>query len=164
MTSNQALSATRGSRDTDEPVLRAIRGLAATQLACRAKLAARLEELASAYEEDYAGGSLSVGAIGALVEFLRQTPSLKEPSVTATPSGDVYAEWVGPQDLLLGVRFLSSGEVHYVIFSPNPVHEGRADRASGTTTADALMKKLSFLDARGWLTEREAMSSRTAIT
>jgi len=131
----------------------AVGGHDAEQIPYRESLAARLEELLGAYQEDYEGRSPSPSAINVLLGFLSAHPFLREPSLTATPSGELYAEWVGPCDRLLGVRFMSSGEVHYVVFAPNPLHSGRTDRTSGTTTADALMSKPELLDARGWLAE-----------
>ena len=125
--------------------LQAIRGQDAEQIPYRESLAARLEELLGAYQEDYEGRSLSPSAISILVGFLRAHTFLREPSLTATPSGDLYAEWIGPCDRLLGVRFLSSGDgCRLVVFAPNPLHGGRTDRTSGTTTADALMSKPSY--------------------
>jgi len=48
---------------------------------------------------------------------------------------------------------MPSGEVQYVIFTPNPLHKGRTDRSSGTTTADALIEKLRHFLHQKWLVE-----------
>jgi hypothetical protein len=137
----------------DRPALRAIGRLRTTQIQYRDKLATRLEELLRAYRDDYDGNSLSAGAIDPLVTFLDANAFLKRPRVTATPSGDLFAEWTGPGETLLGVRFTESGEVQYALFAPNTLHQDRMDRASGTTTADTLMEKLSYLPDRRWLSE-----------
>jgi hypothetical protein len=133
--------------------LRAIDRLRTTQIRFRDKLAGRLEELLHAYQDDYEGHSLSAGAIDALVTFLDANLLLKRPRVSATPSGDLYAEWTGPGDTLLGVRFTESGEVQYALFAPNTLHQDRMDRASGMTTADTLMEKLAYLPDQRWLSE-----------
>jgi hypothetical protein len=137
-------------RMDDRLALQAIRSSEATQIPYREKLAARLLEVLKAFKEDYDGRSLSASAIDSLVGFLDTNRGLRRPSLTATPSGDLYAEWTGPEVLLLGARFLPSNEVQYVIFAPNPLHEGRTDRISGLTTADTLMNKIRHL---GWLAE-----------
>ncbi len=92
---------------------------------------------------------MSAGAIDALAAFLDANPGLKRPRVSATPSGDVFAEWTGPGDTLLGVRFIESGEVQYALYAPNTLHQDRTDRASGVTTADTLMEKLAIFPTNG---------------
>ncbi len=137
----------------DRLALRAIRRLQTTQIRYRDKLADRLEGLLRAYQDDYDGRSLSAGAIDALVAFLDANPRLKRPRVSATPSVDLYAEWAGPGDTLLGVQFSDTVEVQYAIFAPNTLHQDRMDRASGTTTSDTLMEKLAYLPDQRWLSE-----------
>lgn len=140
-------------RSDDHLALQAIRRLEAVQVPYQERLVKRLEELLRAYQEDYEGRSLSPSAIDVLVDFLGAHPDLRRPRLSATPSGDLYAEWTGPADMLLGVRFMPSGDVQYVVWTPNALHKGRTDRASGTTTADALMEKLAHLRDLRWLTE-----------
>jgi hypothetical protein len=100
----------------DGLALQAIRRVQTTKIRYRGKLVARLEELLRAYQEDYEGHSLSARAIDALAMFLSANLHLRRPRVTATPSGDLYAEWTGPADLLLGVRVTESGQTQFVIF------------------------------------------------
>jgi hypothetical protein len=151
MTMSNTLSS--ATLSDDRLALQAIRRVQSTQIRYRDKLGARLEDLLRAYQDDYEGHSLSAGAIDALAMFLSANLHFRRPRITATPSGDLYAEWTGPGDLLLGVRFTESGEVQYVIFAPNTLHKGRIDRMSGTTTADTLIGKLPHLVDLGWLTE-----------
>ena len=137
----------------DRLALQAIRRVQTTQIRYRDKLVARLEDLLRAYRDDYEGHSLSAGAIDALAMFLSANLHLRRPRITATPSGDLYAEWTGPADLLLGVRFTESGQAQFVIFAPNAPHKDRIDRMSGITTADTLTEKLPHPVDQGWLTE-----------
>jgi hypothetical protein len=137
----------------DRPALQAIGRIRATQIRYRDELAARLEDLLRAYQDDYDGDTLSAGAMDTLVAFLNVNLHLRRPRISATPSGDLYAEWTGPDDSLLGVRFMEAGQVQYVIFARNTLHNDRVDRTSGTTTADALMAKLVHLADLQWLSE-----------
>jgi len=93
----------------------AIRRLRATQIQYRNELEVRLEDLLGAYQDDYEGRSLSPGSIDVLVTFLNASLHFRRPRVSATPSGDLYAEWTGPGSMMLGARFMESG-VQYVIF------------------------------------------------
>jgi len=140
-------------RTDDRLALQAISRLKTTQIPYRDELVTRLEELLGAYQGDYGDRSLSATAIDAFVAFLNSNRYLRKPSITATPTGDLYAEWTGSDNTLLGIRFFPTGEVQYVLFTPNPLHDSRTDRSSGSTTADALMGKISHLGASGWLTE-----------
>jgi len=140
-------------RSDDRLALQAIRRLETTEVPYKIGLEARLEDLLRAYQEDYEGRSLSASAIDIFVNFLNAYPYLKRPRLSATPFGDLYAEWTAPADILFGVRFMPSGEVQYVILTPNPLHKGRTDRSSGRTTVDALMEKLNHLRDQRWFME-----------
>lgn len=111
----------------------------------KARLADRVRQLASAYADDYEGRFLSADALGWLLGFLESATSLGYPDLTATPAGDLYAEWRGPKGQRLTIEFLASGEALYLLFSPNPKHYGRMDRLSGMTTADALVLTIASL-------------------
>ena len=109
-----------------------------SSLPFKARLADRLAVLTSAFAEDYDRGTLSPRAIDALVTFLASSASFGYPELTATPAGDLYAEWRGSDGRILTIEFLDSGDVHYLFFGPNPKHPQRTDRLTGFTTADAL--------------------------
>ena len=85
--------------------------------------------------------------------FWRQTPSSRGRAYRPRRPPSLYAEWTGPGDTLLGVRFTESGEVQYALFAPNTLHKDRMDRASGITTPDTLMEKLAYLPDQRWLSE-----------
>jgi hypothetical protein len=138
-------------RSDDSQVVEAIKKTAHTAISYRDDLSARLFTLLRAYKEDYDGRILAATSIDVMLKFLSSNPQFTFPSVTATPSGDLYAEWSGPDGALVGVRFFPTGDVQFVIFRPNPHHRGRVDRFSGATTADALLHAISNFGVKGWL-------------
>jgi hypothetical protein len=112
--------------------------LARGKLAYKARLADRLSVLSVAYGDDYEGQSLAPASVTAFVDFLEMGNAFRYPDITATPAGDIYAEWRGPDSRALTIEFLASGDVRYLILGPNPLHPSRTDRMTGFTTADAL--------------------------
>ena len=119
--------------------------LRASSIACKGRLEERIVKLTAAFAEDYDDGALSACAFSGLVDFLEACPSSGYPDVTATPAGDVYAEWRGPHGHLLTIEFLDSGEARYLVFRPNPKHPQRIDRLNGSTTIDALSETVAPL-------------------
>ncbi len=127
-----------GSMTPRASLTAALLRLDASALPCKARLADRMTKLADVFAEDYDGRDLSARSAEAFVTFLAASPNLAYPDITATPAGDLYAEWRGQHGRLLTIEFLESGEARYLIFRPNPKHPQRVDRLTGTTTADAL--------------------------
>lgn len=122
-----------------------LRRLQLSRLEFKARLADRITALDAAYAEDYEGRSLSWSAFEALLTYLEASPAPAYPSVTATPAGDIYAEWHGPGGRLSTIEFLDSGEARFLVFRPNPKHPQRVDRLTGTTTTDALPETIASL-------------------
>jgi hypothetical protein len=122
-----------------------LKRLEGSDLSFRSRLMDRLSVLASAFAEDYAGQALSPRATDALTTFLLGDPSFGYPDLTATPAGDLYAEWRGNAGRALTIEFLDSGDVRYLVFHPNPKHPQRIDRLTGFTTADALPDTIASL-------------------
>jgi hypothetical protein len=122
-----------------------IHRLQATGITYKNRLSDRIIKLSAAFAEDYEGNTLSVRSLAGLVDFLESSPSSIYPDLTATPGGDVYAEWHGPEGRLLTIEFLDSGDARYLLFRPNPKHPQRVDRLSGTTTTDALPETVAPL-------------------
>jgi hypothetical protein len=119
--------------------------LLATDITYKNRLSERIIKLSEAFAEDYEGRILSVRSLAGLVDFLELSLSSSYPDLTATPAGDVYAEWRGPEGRLLTIEFLDSGDARYLMFRPNPKHPQRVDRLSGTTTTDALPETVAPL-------------------
>jgi len=122
-----------------------IRRLQATSIAYQTRLAERIIKLSTAFAEDYEGHTLSAQSLAGLVDFLEASPASGYPDLTATPAGDVYAEWHGPEGRRLTIEFLASGDARYLLFRPNPKHPQRVDRLTGTTTIDALPETVAPL-------------------
>ena len=122
-----------------------VQKLDATALPYKDRLVARIGHLSAAFAEDYDGRLLSAHSLTGLIEFLESSPSSGYPDLTATPAGDAYAEWHGPQGRLLTIEFLASGDARYLLFRPNPKHPQRVDRLTGTTTIDALPETVAPL-------------------
>lgn len=106
------------------------------------RLIRRISFLCEAYAEDYGGAVLSSRSAAACVEFLEAEPTVPYPDLTATPSGDLFAEWRGLERRTLSIEFLDSGEVRFLLMWPNSRHPSLLDRISGRTTADALGRTL----------------------
>ena len=105
-----------------------IRRLQSTSIAYQTRLAERIIKLSTAFAEDYDGHTLSAQSLAGLVDFLEASPASGYPDLTATPAGDVYAEWHGPEGRRLTIEFLASGDARYLLFRPNPKHPQRVDR------------------------------------
>lgn len=131
------------TQPTDLDVL--VRRLQATALTYKSRLADRIVHLSAAFAEDYDGRTLSARSLAGLIDFLESSPSTGYPDLTATPTGDAYAEWHGPQGRRLTIEFLDSGDARYLLFRPNPKHPQRVDRLTGMTTTDALPETVAPL-------------------
>ncbi len=107
--------------------------------AWRDRLSRRIAILREAFAEDYPGQRLSVRSVRALIDFLEllDTPP-GYPEVTATPAGDLYAEWRQGDGRHVSIELLDSGEARWLVLGPNPRHPERVDRLVGMTTSDAL--------------------------
>lgn len=123
----------------DPEMNRARQRLAASRHAWNDRLSRRIVQLCEAFADDYPGQALSARSVHALIDFLELLPSSPEyPDVTATPAGDLYAEWRRSDGRHITIELLDSGEAHWLVLGPNPRHPDRVDTLSGTTTADAL--------------------------
>ena len=116
-----------------------------SDLPFKERLLARLASLEVAFAEDYDGGRLSARSGSALVNFLQADRSFGYPDITATPSGDLYAEWRGSNGCKFAIEFLNSGDARFLLFAPNPKHPDRIDRLTGLTTSDALTQTIAPL-------------------
>ena len=130
--------------NSDE-ILKTLRRVEQSLLSFKVRLADRITALSTAFAEDYDGRSLSRPALEALLNYLEASLATSYPSLTATPAGDIYAEWHGPNGRLLTIEFLGSGEARFLVFRPNPRHPQRVDRLTGTTTTDALAETIASL-------------------
>lgn len=117
-------------------------------------LADRLEELLAYYKEDYDGNILSVSSLRGLMSFLANNEALRCPSITATPSGNLYAEWFSDdRRSKLSINFLQDQVALFFLLKPNEKHQYKRDYFQGSTTVDTLLDTLKRYDAVDWLSE-----------
>ena len=129
----------------DGKLTASLRRLESGAITDKARLAVRLAALSAAFAEDYDGQFLSTAAVDAFIDFLESAAPPGYPELTATPAGDLYAEWHGDNRRRLTIEFLASGDARYLIFVPNPRHPQRVDKLAGSTTADALGETIAPL-------------------
>lgn len=140
-------------RADDSAVHRQIASLRSKGLQHGEKLASRLEVLLEAYKEDYEDRVLSADSLHGFIDFLGGASSWKCPVLTATPSGEVYAQWKQDRGHLLSLLFLPTCEVKFAVFSPNPRHLERTTPITGLTTVDALAETITPLGVLEWVQE-----------
>ena len=66
-----------------------LRGLQATALTYKSRLADRIVQLSAVFAEDYDGRTLSARSLAGLIDFLESSPSAGYPDLTLTPTGDI---------------------------------------------------------------------------
>ncbi len=113
-------------------------------------LANRLDTLLEAYQEDY-GQSLDVDSLRSFISFMSLHPRLNRPILTATPDGNLFAEWKDRQSKhYLAVQFLPTGQLRYVAIRQNPQHMQARIRSSGILTGDQLLNEIASHDVLNW--------------
>ena len=101
----------------------------------------------------YEGRALSADSLHALISFLGANSVFRYPTLTATPGGDLYAQWKQGGERLLSIHFLPTDEARFVIFKPNPRHPGHTEHLAGKTTTDTLMDTIVPYGVLDWVTE-----------
>jgi hypothetical protein len=116
----------------------------------REALADRLTVLLQDYQDDY-GQSLDAESLHTFIAFVSFYPELKRPIITATPDGNLFAEWKGDEgSRYLGVQFLPTRQVRYVAIRPNPQHPQHRIRSSGVITTDQLLAEIPSHNIGDW--------------
>lgn len=120
------------------------------------ELADRLEVLVNvAQEEQPEGLVISADSLRSFVRFLQTETALKQPAVFLTPSGNFRAKWREASNRHLGIEFLSSDDVRFVVFAPDPVHPERTARNSGIMSSEALLQALRPYNVSMWVSRDE---------
>lgn len=113
-------------------------------------LADRLTGLLHDYQDDY-GQSLDAESLHTFIAFVSFHPNLKRPIITATPDGNLFAEWKADEGRrYLGVQFLPTRQVRYVAIRPNPEHPQLRIRTSGVATTNHLLAEIPTHNVGGW--------------
>ncbi|HCD6632435.1 hypothetical protein [Pseudomonas aeruginosa] len=116
-------------------------------------IADRIGNLIELYKEDYDGRALSASSILTFLDFLNTHRNSKFPAITATPNGELYAQWKRDNDQRLGVQFLVGSEIKWVLLKRNPEHDEHIDYFAGQTVADSFGETATALGIREWIEE-----------
>jgi len=90
-------------------------------------------------EEEGPSVELSLDSLRAFLAFLRQVPGVRQPSITLTPEGEIYARWKDEGARLFAIHFISGETVRFVVFRPNPRRPRLVQRVSGVDAVDTVM-------------------------
>jgi hypothetical protein len=104
------------------------------------RLADRLRDLYASVLEDPDEEPLTSGSLINFIYFLSETPGLRYPDVSLTPTNEIRAQWSTAPNRHFAVSFSSMGEARFVIFKPNSDDPDRIDRLSGITSIATLIE------------------------
>jgi len=108
--------------------------------------------LAITDEEEPDGPGISTGSLEAFLSFLQMNPNFKDPSITLTPRGNIYATWKKSSDEILSLHFLPVGAVRFVIFRPDEHRVGRVTRLWGVSSLSSLFEVIKPHSVLNWAT------------
>jgi hypothetical protein len=121
------------------------------------RLARRLEFLLEAMEEEEKGWTEdSPESLRRMLLFLNNVPSFRYPVVTITPSATFRAQWTADEKRHFAIDFLPSGEVRFVVFSPDPRHPNRIQRISGIMSWENLINVIETYRVHHWAADARA--------
>ncbi|AIO22683.1 hypothetical protein [Burkholderia cepacia] len=141
-------------RSDDELFKEAVEKLRASQeILHREAICERLLRLLDLYQEDYDGRALSADSLASFIAFLRDRPTVRRPSIAATPAGNLYAIWKEGTGQKLVLHFLPGARCRYAASVRNAMHEARFDEHSGSTTADSVSRSIDALGIASWIDE-----------
>ena len=104
------------------------------------RLADRLRDLYESVLEDPDEEPLPPGSLINFIYFLSETPGLRYPDVSLTPTNEIRAQWRTAPNRHFAVSFSSMGDARFVIFKPNSDDPDRIDRLSGITSIATLIE------------------------
>ena len=118
------------------------------------RLAKRLDYLVKTSQEEYPEQApIAPESLQDFVVFLESTPKLVYPGVVLTPSGNIQAEWRKGKNRHFAVEFVGSGDVHFMVFAPDPKDPYKTIRASGMATVASLTDIVRPYGVDSWATE-----------
>jgi hypothetical protein len=124
-----------------------------TKLSYAQRLADRLRELYESVLDDPDEGPLTPGSLINFIYFISETPGLKYPEVTLTPTNEIRAQWTTAPNRHFAVSFSSFGDARFVIFKPGSNDPDRIDRLSGITAVSALIENTKPYRVLEWVSE-----------
>lgn len=136
-----------------EPLERVINSIRENEhLPFAVKLANRLKSLVEAFIEE-TGLPSSLDSMQSFQEFMASGVPLKCPSITLTPSGEIYARWTEASGRVFSVCFINRSDARYVLFRTNPRHAGMTERITAATSVDQLQSHMKSFDVLSWIGE-----------
>jgi hypothetical protein len=115
------------------------------------QLADRLEFLFDASKEEYPDEvAILPESLRSFVGFMQSAINLKYPDVVLSPSKNIRAQWRTGPNRHFAVEFLPTGDAHFVIFSPDPMHPEKTIRMSGLASVDSLMETVQPHGVLSW--------------
>ena len=113
-----------------------------------------MDYLAKISQEEYPEHApIAPESLQDFVAFLESTLKLVYPGVVLTPSGNIQAEWRNGKNRHFAVEFVGSGDVHFVVFAPDPKDAYKTIRASGMATVASLTDIVRPYGVDSWVTE-----------
>ncbi len=120
------------------------------------QLVSRLQEILVALNDDSeSDSSISIASLEGFFNFARQNLDLAFPQIALTPDGNIYARWKVDRQRLFSAQFLPKGDVRFVVFRPNSLHQNMTVRFSGLTTADCLIEEIRNHRVSAWVLEQQ---------
>ena len=105
------------------------------------QLADRIKFLFDASKEEYPDEvAILPESLRSFVGFLQSAKNLNYPDVVLSPSKNIRVQWRAGPNRHFAVEFFSTGDTHFVIFSPDPMHPEKTIRMSGLASVDSLME------------------------
>lgn len=105
------------------------------------QLADRLKFLVDAAKEEHPDEvAVLPESLRNFVSFLQFQTNLNYPDVVLSPSKNIRVQWRAAPNRHFALEFLTTGEAHFVIFSPDPKHPEKTIRLSGLASVDSLME------------------------
>ncbi len=115
------------------------------------QLADRLEFLFDASKEEYPDEvAILPKSLRSFVGFLQSAKNLNYPDVVLSPSKNIRVQWRTGPNRHFAVEFLPTGDTHFVIFSPDPMHPEKTIRMSGIVSVDSLMETVQPHSVLTW--------------
>ena len=124
-----------------------------TSISFAQRLANRLRELYESVLEDPHESPISLDSLIYFINFLSETPGIKYPDVSLTPTNEIRAQWRTASNRHFAVSFSSIGDARFVIFKPNPEDPDRIDRLSGITSVGSLIRTTQHHRVLEWASQ-----------
>ena len=118
------------------------------------QLANRIQFLIEASKEEYPDEvAILPESLKNFVSFLQSVPNFRYPDVVLSPVKNICTQWRTAPNRHFSVEFLPTGDVRFVIFSPDPMHPDKTNRISGIVSVDSLMRTAQPHGIQSWCSQ-----------